>query len=807
MAMQRFSQTFSQAGAAAGKSGNKAYWHTKIDVTVSEAKKLVGGGKDGIVDPYCYVSVDNEPVARTSTAWRENNPFFGEAFSLDVDNKSETVSVQVFSHSKDGNDEHLGKFEIARHTLEPAERGAPTVALDGWFPLTSQTKQTEVTGEVLVELLLSETDGGLDHLTVTIHKARDLLSKESTTTCNPICTVVLDAQTHTTDKVKGSKYPIFDKTFTFERAKIGPYLTVAVKDGSGGRFLGQAVVKLEKLDQDIPKQQWYRLHPLEADVKRFSDGSFGSIRLSVKLTNELVLPFNSYDGLVAKLIAEAATPSGIETGLVSVLGDILTDRHFTEREQCARTLVRVLLRKNACKQFLRSMNGKEIADARDSSTLFRGNSMGTKCTDQFMKITGIGYLHATLKEEIDRIFHEKHDCEIDPSKLPPWIVKKGDITKHAVILVDYFDRIVGRIFQSIKSCPMVMRLAFQDVQEAVRKNPTLMTTGDAPYTAVSGFLFLRFFAPAVLEPKLFGMREELADATTVRTLKLLAKALQMLGNLGSSLPKAGDQVHKEAYMEPLYPAIRKHLDQIRTWFDQLCTVDPTQAGAGELTEQAGIDSNALLLHGEVAAKMDPGGAFSSKAFKKRRFELTMTELHSGTGTDVWTVPVSSIMTCDVMEASAFDKKYVLVVRVTGHPSFYMNVGTSYERFLWLQAFRRAMKFSPDGTASLLSTYCPGTVHKGKWTCCGQRGDVIDRGCAKGHCSVVVDQFQDDPAPEIWAHNIFVLLMDGRPKIEAIAAMPGPATEFDRARVASTKSLLSVMDDINLAHLLHQDGGF
>jgi hypothetical protein len=31
---------------------------------------------------------------------------------------------------------------------------------------------------------------------------------------------------------------------------------------------------------------------------------------------------------------------------------------------------------------------------------------------------------------------------------------------------------------------------------------------DVRYTAVSGFVFLRFFAPAILNPKLFQMRNE-----------------------------------------------------------------------------------------------------------------------------------------------------------------------------------------------------------------------------------------------------------------------------------------------------------
>ena len=46
---------------------------------------------------------------------------------------------------------------------------------------------------------------------------------------------------------------------------------------------------------------------------------------------------------------------------------------------------------------------------------------------------------------------------------------------------------------------------------------------DVPYLAITGFLFLRFFVPAILSPKLFAVRDEHPDQRTERTLKLLAK--------------------------------------------------------------------------------------------------------------------------------------------------------------------------------------------------------------------------------------------------------------------------------------------
>ena len=58
----------------------------------------------------------------------------------------------------------------------------------------------------------------------------------------------------------------------------------------------------------------------------------------------------------------------------------------------------------------------------------------------------------------------------------------------------------------------------------------LLTCGsswqDAKYLAISGFLFLRFFAPAILTPKLFDLRDQHADPQTSRSLLLLAKVLE-----------------------------------------------------------------------------------------------------------------------------------------------------------------------------------------------------------------------------------------------------------------------------------------
>lgn len=47
------------------------------------------------------------------------------------------------------------------------------------------------------------------------------------------------------------------------------------------------------------------------------------------------------------------------------------------------------------------------------------------------------------------------------------------------------------------------------------------------FIAVTSFLCLRFFSPAIMSPKLFHLREKHADARTSRTLLLLAKVTKL----------------------------------------------------------------------------------------------------------------------------------------------------------------------------------------------------------------------------------------------------------------------------------------
>ena len=82
------------------------------------------------------------------------------------------------------------------------------------------------------------------------------------------------------------------------------------------------------------------------------------------------------------------------------------------------------------------------------------------------------------------------------------------------------------------------------------------------YTSISGFLFLRFFCPAILNPYNFGLMDEHPSGVVARNLTLVAKTLQSLANLSPS--------EKEPFMEIMNPFINSNIDKMQRCITQFC---------------------------------------------------------------------------------------------------------------------------------------------------------------------------------------------------------------------------------------------
>ena len=136
----------------------------------------------------------------------------------------------------------------------------------------------------------------------------------------------------------------------------------------------------------------------------------------------------------------------------------------------------------------------------EANLLFRGNTLLTKSLDLHMKRIGKDYMEETLMEPLRNINSMNADCEVDPNR----IANVADLEKHWRRLILVTSKVWQAIVTSCFRCPAELRLIFRHIRACAedRYGDFLRTVS---YSSVSGFLFLRFFCPAILNPKLFSL--------------------------------------------------------------------------------------------------------------------------------------------------------------------------------------------------------------------------------------------------------------------------------------------------------------
>ena len=196
----------------------------------------------------------------------------------------------------------------------------------------------------------------------------------------------------------------------------------------------------------------------------------------------------------------------------------------------------------------------------EANLLFRGNSLLTQALDFHMRRLGAEYLEDVLSEKILEINTLNADCEVDPSRLS----HGDDINKNWTRLMSFTTKIWENIADSVDGCPPEMRQILKYIRAVAedRYGDFLRTVS---YTSVSGFLFLRFFCPALLNPKLFGLLPDSPLPKAQRTLTLIAKSLQALANLSTF-------GQKEEWMAPMNKFLISHRQGVKSFIDNICSI-------------------------------------------------------------------------------------------------------------------------------------------------------------------------------------------------------------------------------------------
>ena len=138
--------------------------------------------------------------------------------------------------------------------------------------------------------------------------------------------------------------------------------------------------------------------------------------------------------------------------------------------------------------------------ALEANLLFRGNTLLTKSLDSHMRRVGREYLEEALGARVREINEADPDCEVDPNR----VSSQGDIDRNWRRLIGYTSDVWKSIVAAKAKCPIELRRIFRHVRACAedRYGDFLRSVS---FSSVSGFLFLRFFCPAVLNPKLFGL--------------------------------------------------------------------------------------------------------------------------------------------------------------------------------------------------------------------------------------------------------------------------------------------------------------
>lgn len=133
------------------------------------------------------------------------------------------------------------------------------------------------------------------------------------------------------------------------------------------------------------------------------------------------------------------------------------------KQEIAQPLVRLFTHNQRIVEIIQSLAEYEICKLTDPTTIFRGNTLVSKMMDEAMKLSGLNYLHSTLRPIVELILHEKKCCEIDPMRT------KEKVEANLVNLHDYVEKVFEAIIQSAPQCPRVLCEIFRNMRASATK--------------------------------------------------------------------------------------------------------------------------------------------------------------------------------------------------------------------------------------------------------------------------------------------------------------------------------------------------
>lgn len=227
------------------------------------------------------------------------------------------------------------------------------------------------------------------------------------------------------------------------------------------------------------------------------------------------------------------------------------------------------------------------------NTLFRGSSIFTKSLEKYLFRVGQEYLEKVFGNFFDQVLKEDKNCELDPRYIKISMKDTNDnnvdsqdddsdslldetpeqeiqrkakiemiIDENYKTLLGYVKTVWSRIFTTSNDLPQQIKNQLKNFRTKVDLacDPNDKTTA---LNCLSAFMFLRFFCPAILNPKLFHLTKSHQHGNAQRTLTLVAKVLLNLAN------RQKFTEHKEPHLLRMNDFLESHEREVLDYFDKL----------------------------------------------------------------------------------------------------------------------------------------------------------------------------------------------------------------------------------------------
>nr|XP_027196706.1 ras GTPase-activating protein 3-like [Dermatophagoides pteronyssinus] len=524
----------------------------QVKIRIGEAKNLQPkNGTNSIKDCYCVIRLDSEEIFRTHNSIDKTlDPFFGEEFHFDIPRIFHYLSIYVYEREKSSVHHHqssnrnrsLGKVILRNDQLKNFNTWEEL-----WFPLIPVNFTPEIKGvlHLQIEPNYIMNNNSLNFF-ITIFECQNIIDfdhhnhnnhNQNNSSNSYYCLINLrifdesyvkkskiKRKTTTTTTTTTANNSHYNETFSFEQPQLSSTSLSSSSSVSSSTNNNNNSSYSSNSNSNNQQQNY--------------DYNLGSLRLRINYISDYVFPNPFYDSL-CNLLLSSIEIKPITSSVAYLLGEFVLNK-----ADAAQPLVKIFLHYKKIVTLIKYLAEDEISKVSDVNTIFRGNSLVSKCIDELMKLVGIRYLHETLRSSIDLVIQENKICEIDPIKINNQEYLRINM-RH---LKTYTDLFFNSIIESMDKCPQIMCDIFAVLKElAIKFFPD---NKDVCYYVISGFVFLRFFAPSILNPRLFELTDKKINSQVNRTFTLISKTIQSIGNLVVS--KKNTPLIKENYMTLFY---------------------------------------------------------------------------------------------------------------------------------------------------------------------------------------------------------------------------------------------------------------